>query len=271
MDALDYARATWPQAVQPGSGLYVVGGSGGGGNTLALVGKAPDLFTAAATWAGMSDYALWYQDDTRGHYRDEMEAKGWIGGTPKSNPDGYFSRGGINVIDNVLTSLLVIHGTKDGSVRVHHAERYEQAAKKLGKQNVSMVYNGKGHDSKEWPRMMKYLRSAPPLPPLPTKGRLRLCSFLACRAFWLVPDSPACIAAVNYVLDPGGNLQFISFTQDKERIPAKNVRLRVFGPHAGIKVKMGAESMTPAPVAETGTYRDYRWDVHGNWTATVKR
>jgi len=123
LDALDFARMTWPAAVRKEPGCYVIGGSGGGGNTLAIAGKAPDIFTAAVSWAGMSDYALWFEGDKKGRYRDEMETKGWIGGTPESNPEGYRARGGLHVLENVITALLVIHGKRDGAVPVEHAER----------------------------------------------------------------------------------------------------------------------------------------------------
>lgn len=99
LDALEHAGRTWPDAVKKDSEVYVAGGSGGGGNVMAIVGKAPDIFCAAVSWAGMSDYGLWHKDDKQGQYRDEMEGQDWIGGSPSSNPEGYRSRGGLYIND----------------------------------------------------------------------------------------------------------------------------------------------------------------------------
>ncbi len=271
LDALDYARATWPDLVRSGAGPYVVGGSGGGGNTLALAGRAPDLFAAAAVWAAMSDYALWYQDDERGHYRDEMETKGWIGGTPQSNPDGYFARGGMAVLENTLAPILVMHGKKDTAVPVHHAERYEARARSLQKSNVVVHYNNAGHSSVEWPRLMDFLRATLLPPRLPGEGRLRLCGFLACRAFWLIADDPACVADLDYRLDDQGGLRELTFTQTEGRRPASGVLLRVFNPAAVVQVRVNNSVLTaPALAGRTECYGDFRWNVSGNWTAALE-
>ncbi len=270
LDALAYARATWPQAVRAGQGPYVVGGSGGGGNTLALAGKAPDLFAAGAAWAAMSDYALWFEGDTRGRYRDEMEAKGWIGGTPASNPDAYASRGGLSVVGNVRMPLLVIHGRKDGAVPVVHAERYEAAARAVGRTNITVHYNDAGHASEDWPRMMAFLRAAPAPVSLPARGRLRVCSFLACRPFWLVPDTPDGIGDADYVLDAEGRLASLAFAPEPGRRPPGGMRLRVFGPPAAVRVRDGAgRALAARIVAETPAYRDVAWEGAGPWTAEV--
>jgi dipeptidyl aminopeptidase/acylaminoacyl peptidase len=144
--------------VKAGTPCYVLGGSGGGGNTLALAGKAPDFFAAAVAYAGMSDYALWYRQDMKGAYRDEMDV--WISGSPDSNPQGYQSRGGLHVLHNVLTDLLVIHGRNDRSVPFEHAAQYQAEARKLGKTNISFLFSDKGHAS-EPGRSEPCLSSAP--------------------------------------------------------------------------------------------------------------
>ena len=265
LDALAYAQKTWPQAVDRGPGAFVVGGSGGGGNTMALVGKAPDVFTAAVAWAGMSDYARWYRDDKRGAYRDEMEGKGWIGGSPESNPDGYESRGGIYVLENVLTDLLVIHGRKDGAVPVHHATTYQQKAEALGKTNVRVHLNDKGHGSAEWPMMMEFLRARRTRPGLAQKGTLLVHSFLATSAFWLVLDDPARVGKAHYELDAEGQLTSLRFAQDEGRTPVKEVLLRIPEPVRNLNVEMDA--WTFSPEAEGGT--DFRWSCEGAWALKV--
>ena len=271
LDALDYARRTWPQAVDSKPGVYLVGGSGGGGNTMSLMGKAPDIFTAAAAWAGMSDYALWYRDDKRGAYRDEMEAKGWIGGNPESNPEGYESRGGIYLLENVLADLLVIHGRKDGAVRVHHATTYEERAKVLGKTNVRVHLNDRGHGSAEWPMMMEFLRTRRTPPKLPQNGSLLVHSFLATRAFWLVLDDPARMGKVDYELDVQGQLTSLRFAQAEGRTPVKAVLLRTPGAAHDVSVEMNGRTFSPKAERSAEGHADFRWACEGEWTLKIAR
>lgn len=271
LDALAYAQKTWPQAIDSAPGVYLVGGSGGGGNTLALSGKAPDVFTAAVAWAGMSDYALWYRDDKRGAYRDEMEGKGWIGGSPESNPEGYESRGGIYVIENVLTDLLVIHGRKDGAVRVHHATTYEEKAKALGKRKVQVHLNDKGHGSAEWPMMMEFLRTHRTPPGLAQRGALLVHSFLATRAFWLVLDDPARMGEVDYELDAQGQLTSLRFAQDEGKTPVNEVLLRIRGPVRDLSVEMNGRTFSPQAERPREGSTDFRWSCEGGWVARVGR
>ena len=271
LDALDYARRTWPDAIAPGAPAYASGGSGGGGNTMTLLGKAPDLFAAGAAWAGMSDYALWYHDDYRGCYRDEMEGKGWIGGSPESNPEGYRSRGAINVMENVSAGLLVIHGRRDDSVEVHHAEKYEARARELGKDNIRFHYNDRGHDSVEWPLMAEHMQSYQQAPQLPQKGTLLVHSFVATQAFWLVLDDPARMGQVDYELDADGRLASLEFSQAPDATPASSVRLRVFGPVEGVDVRRGAERFAATLVATEQDRSHFTWASGPKWSARVRR
>lgn len=268
LDALDYARRTWPQAVDAKAGMRVIGGSGGGGNTMALIGKAPDLFSAAVSWAGMSDYALWYEGDKRGVYRDEMEKQAWIGGSPASNPEGYRSRGGLNLLENVVTPILVIHGRKDESVPVAHAERYEARAQELGKAMVRLLYNDKGHASEQWPEMIEHLCAHDTPPVLPSEGTLRVHSFLATRAFRLVLDHPSRTGAAGYRLDAQGRLVELSFHQEADAVPVREVALRLFGRRPVISVESRAGRVQPVATAR-GDGADFHWTCDGPWTVRV--
>ena len=227
LEALDFARRTWREAVDSSSGPYVVGGSGGGGNTLALVGKAPDQFAAAVSWAGMSDYALWHQDDERGRYRDEMETKGWIGGTPETNPEGYLSRGGLTVVGNAISPIIVFHGKRDGAVLVRHATKYKERADELGKDNVKLALNDKGHDSIEWSQAFEFLAQYRQPPRLPSQGKFLLASFLVTHAFRLIADSPAVMGEVSYQLDRKGRLISLSFSRPGRTTPMKEMILEL--------------------------------------------
>jgi len=270
LDALAFARKTWPEAVDEAPGVFLGGGSGGGGNTLALAGKAPDLFTAAMSYAGMSDYGLWYEGDERGSYRDEMEDKGWIGGTPESNPEGYRSRGGLYVIENVLADLLVFHGRNDGAVPVIHAEKYEARARELSKANIVLKYNDQGHGSAEWPMTLEHLNAKRAHPELAPKGTLRVHSFLACRRFWLVLDDPARMGEAEYELDEQGRLTRLRFSQEPGSTAVDSVMLRIVGANPRLSVRMGGQAVNvEARVAEEGV-TDSSWPCTGPWTATVK-
>ena len=269
LDALDFARETWPDAVAPGSGVYAVGGSGGGGNTLAIAGKAPDVFAAAAAWAGMSDYALWFNWDERRRYRDEAQDKGWIGGTPETNPEGYHARGGLNVIENVITNLLVIHGAADQAVPVEHAERYRDRAETLGRKNIRVLLNDKGHASQEWPLMIEHLLAHPTAPVLPAKGTLLVHSFLACRSFRLVLDDPARMGAAEYELDDAGRLRSLCFTQQPGLARAEEFLLRIAGPVRSVTVQAPGETFAPEQVSAGVDHDNFRFRAPTPWTATV--
>jgi len=211
LDALEHARRTWPHLVEDTAGPFAVGGSGGGGNVLALVGKAPDTFAAAVSWAGMSDYALWYREDSAGVYRDEMDV--WIGGPPDENPEGYLSRGGLHVLDNLLTPLLLVHGRNDVAVPVRHTEEYVRRSRSLGKAQVKVHYNDSGHDSAEWPLMLEHLRTHRRPPEIPRRGRFLVHGFLACRPFRLILEDPSRMGRIEYRLDDSRRLIELHFVQ----------------------------------------------------------
>ncbi len=122
VDAVDAARRNFPQLCAGTLPPRAFGGSGGGGNVLALVGKCPDFLASAVAWCGISDYAAWWEWNEQGNYRDEMEP--WIGGTPQDNREGYASRSGITVAPNRMCPLLVLHGKEDECVPVLHAKQY---------------------------------------------------------------------------------------------------------------------------------------------------
>jgi pimeloyl-ACP methyl ester carboxylesterase len=257
LDAITFARRTWPSAVDRSKGPYAFGGSGGGGNTLALAGKAPDLFAAAVSFAGMSDYALWYLRDDAGRYRDEMET--WIGGTPQSNPQGYRSRGGSTVLPNVISPLLVIHGRKDPAVPFEHAQAYQREAARLKKSLIRFYFSGKGHESEEWKMSIDFLQSFQKIPRLKKKGGFVFCGFLACGPFWVIADDPARSGRVAYELDRRGRLKFLRYFGEREPEASNRFRVRLFDCSPTVVVTNG--SIDLEPIAATASYRDFTWDV----------
>ena len=271
LDALEYARKTWPSKVRADAGPYLFGGSGGGGNVLALAGKAPDMFSAAVAYAGMSDYALWYQDDKAGQYRDEMETRNWIGGNPATNPEGYRSRGGLHVLSNVLAHLLVIHGTQDSSVPFHHAENYKKRAEELQKQNVGFSFWKGGHSLPlaDIPKSVAFFGEHAQAPRLPAKGRLLVHSFLACRNFWLILDHPSRVGTAEYETAPDGELLSLAFAQAAASTPVKEVVLRLSGDVAALSLDEKGGPRKVERWRQSGAWSDFRWKSDGPWTARV--
>ncbi|HNS32730.1 MAG TPA: prolyl oligopeptidase family serine peptidase [bacterium] len=271
LDGLEYARENWGDRISP-RGLYAVGGSGGGGNVLALAGKSPDIFSAAVSWAGISDYALLYSLDARGRIRDEMEEKGWIGGSPDTNPEGYRSRSGVCIIENVFTRLLAIQGRKDATVPVILAEQYEARAAELKKDNIKVVYNDMGHSSMEWPLAMCHLKQHAKLPEIPGKGRLLVYSFLALRSFWIILESPSDMGYADYVLDSGGNLESLSFHRTYSMREESDCRIRLFSTVRELEVRDGAgkKLVYGCEVKEPGRNIDFSFRCKGDFTLRVQ-
>ena len=126
-DAVQVARRDFPQLCAEHLSPRAFGASGGGGNVYALVGKCPDLLSAAVVWCGISDYARWFEWNEAGQYRDEMQR--WIAGRPRDFPEAYMARAGIAVASNRLCPLLVVHGRDDDSIPVDQAKAYVAAQK----------------------------------------------------------------------------------------------------------------------------------------------
>ncbi|MEE9431173.1 MAG: prolyl oligopeptidase family serine peptidase [Melioribacteraceae bacterium] len=136
VDAVEFAKKEYPNLISNPERICLIGGSGGGGNVLGLVGKFPDYFSAALAEFVISDYGMWYRADTlKKEFRDEMETKGWIGGSPSNNAEAYRSRGGLTTVENLLTPLAIIHGDRDIRVQVEQARAYVEKAKQVGTSN----------------------------------------------------------------------------------------------------------------------------------------
>lgn len=138
IDAVNYVREHYKEYISDSSVVYFEGGSGGGGNAYALVGKFPDFFAACTALCGISDYKSWYELDDVGEFRDEMDI--WIG----KDLDAYYSRSGINLIENLLTPIFIAHGETDIRVGIEHARNYVKRANKLGKDHLVNYLELKG-------------------------------------------------------------------------------------------------------------------------------
>ena len=93
------------------------------------------------------DYAAWYEEDQVGEFRDELEV--WIGGDPGSRQEAYASRSGITLVENLLTPLLIVHGTGDLRVPVEQADQYMRRAARAGKESLVELVELQGVGSQD--------------------------------------------------------------------------------------------------------------------------
>ena len=121
--------------------IGVWGLSYGGFFTLLAVTEMPTAFRAAVNVAGVSDYALYYEDPYHG---------GWTVsriGTPEQNPKVYAQASPVSHMDRLQRPLLILHGTADVNVPYLHSVKLLDAALKRGKGDLVsfMAYPGEFH------------------------------------------------------------------------------------------------------------------------------
>jgi hypothetical protein len=226
VDAVTFARTHYRDRIVSPAVVLLSGGSGGGGNTYALVGKFPDLFAAAVSASGISDYAMWHTFDRKGEVRDELEGswdknprhmKPWIGGTPETNAEAYHSRGGLTTVGNLLTPTLAIHGAEDIRVPALHARLWIGAAhgQGLGALVTYLEFAGvgdhRGHYANETPEQQKqrvraeaeFLQTHRTPPALPRRGSFVVAGYVKTAEFEVILDSIDRVGRVDFDLDAG--------------------------------------------------------------------
>ncbi|MFZ4696074.1 MAG: alpha/beta hydrolase family protein [Verrucomicrobiia bacterium] len=214
VDAVDFALREYGDRIATPESVFLTGGSGGGGNVLGLVGKFPDRFCAAVCECGISDYGLWFEHDRVGEFRDELEGKAWIGGSPATNPEGYASRGGLTTLPNLLTPLLLVHGDSDLRCPVEQARRYAAKAKPLGKKSLVTYlelagvgleghFGGITPAQVEQQNRLKQDHLARHTEPrrIPSRGRFVVTGYLKTREFEVVLDHIDRVGEVIYDLE----------------------------------------------------------------------
>ena len=216
IDAVECARREFAGSVLDPELITLTGGSGGGGNVLALLGKFPDTFCRARADCGISDYALWYRNDAVGEFRDEMEGAGWIGGDPDTRPEAYASRGGITTVANLLTPLILFHGDEDPRVPVEQSRNYVARAREAGKGHLITYHELKGvghailkgHITPGQEALRKraieaFLGDDPQPIHIPRSARFVVAGYLKTREFEVVLDSVDHVGSVEYDLEQG--------------------------------------------------------------------
>ncbi len=208
IDAVEYVKAHYAAYILDPSVVCFAGGSGGGGNAFAIAGKFPDYFTHITATCGISDYALWYRNDLKGEFRDEMDV--WIG-SPE-NEEAYRSRSGLTTVQNLCAPMAVAHGETDIRVPCYHSRRFVRAAREQGKAVSYLelpLCGAQDHFSYATPEQMRQLdtfckseREAHLTPvSIPRRGRMIVAGYLFTKAFSVVLDSIDRVAAVEYDLD----------------------------------------------------------------------
>jgi len=212
IDAVNYARKLYKDYIIDENIVYFEGGSGGGGNAYSIIGKFPDFFAACTALCGISDYRLWYENDSIGEFRDEMDA--WIGCSPVQNPMAYKSRSGLYLVENLYTPLFIAHGETDVRVPVEHARAYVRKAEEVGKASLVHYLELKGvgtrdhwgNATQEQMEEVEYLSEQNRLKnrrrvEIPDRGRLIVAGYIFTKKFSVVLDSIDKIAVLEYDLN----------------------------------------------------------------------
>ena len=132
---------------------YMFGWSRGAMETYIVLSR-DDRIDAAVAGAGESDLILAY--DERIDVKSIMTMR--VGTYPEANPDEYIKRSAIYWPEKINTPLLIVHGTEDWRVLVHHSEELYQKMIELDKDVELRIYEGMDHDNPFWAFLEDYLQ-----------------------------------------------------------------------------------------------------------------
>jgi len=207
-DAYLYLVKHYKEYISDPAQVYYMGGSGGGGNGFALIGKFPDLFCSASIAYGISDYTLWFDQDAIGEFRDEMIQ--WIGFTPNENEEAYRSRSGLSTVGNILTPAYIVHGETDIRVPVIHSRSFVDKSRKYRKnlhylelKNVG-DHNHLGKITPEQEAQRTAFENSAlsyhPSPQLPSKGELIVAGYVVTKYFTVTMNTIDKVGKIKYDL-----------------------------------------------------------------------
>ena len=121
--------------------LFVTGGSGGGVLTAQLIGVSPDTFAAAAVGKPVINWTSFVLAADIGPSIYPY----WFGVTPWEDPEQYWRRSPLSVVENVTAPTLVFVGAEDRRTPVVEAEQYYNALQILGVQSRLVRIPGAYH------------------------------------------------------------------------------------------------------------------------------
>lgn len=146
-DAVTYVLNNFSSLVNPKK-IHFAGWSGGGGTSLGLCAKFPDLFGMTVDNFGMSDYGYDPTESwrvTNPTYATQIIAD--IGAISETNE--YLSRVHVNSIGNYVGKLFMFHDLSDSFVNVINSQNIRDKLIDLGKQNYK-YYQSQSGDSDRW-------------------------------------------------------------------------------------------------------------------------
>ena len=212
IDAVEFVKEHYAKYIKDPDTVYFSAGSGGGGNAYALAGKFPDYFAHITALCGISDYGMWYKNDSVGEFRDEMDV--WIGQNPSD--EAFASRSGISAVQNLFSPISIVHGKNDIRVPVTHARNYVQKAEQLGKKALVSylefeTVGGEDHwtgiTNEQLSEMEAFCENGrrenrKPIN-IPEKGTLVVTGYLFTKEFSVVMNDIDRVATVEYDLEKG--------------------------------------------------------------------
>ena len=210
IDAVEYVRQFYAEYILDPSVVYFEAGSGGGGNAFAIAGKFPDYFAHISALCGISDYAQWYDNDTVGEFRDELDV--WVG--PRENDTAYRSRSGLTLAENLCSPMCIVHGETDIRVPSEHSRRYIAAAQAAGHGEKIQYWEIPGVGTRDhWgnatPEQLAHIESfcengrqanrSPVF--IPRRGKMLVGGYLFTKEFTVILQDIDAVAQVEYDLE----------------------------------------------------------------------
>jgi len=136
--------------------IGMLGHSMGGGIAQTIMVTHPDLVDAFVLFAPVSsDYVDSFRKwvETRGDVADEIKARH---GAPEETPDFWAGISPATYFENVLSPIMLHHGTNDESVPIEWSSRSVSLLEALDKDIVYHVYEGEKHEFiNQWPLVMR--------------------------------------------------------------------------------------------------------------------
>ena len=133
-DQVDGVRWLVERGLADPERVGVYGWSYGGYMTLMCLSRAPEVFKMGVAGAPV---VHWDGYDT--HYTERYM------GTPQSNPDGYRDSGVMAHIENLVGSLLIVHGLIDENVHFRHTARLVNSLIKARKRYELLLFPDERH------------------------------------------------------------------------------------------------------------------------------